>query len=405
MTQMTGITDDQVEARIARLGAACDSVAARLVELDDDPTLCLLDTLMPTGVTAALWAQEGPKVGRLWRHYLAVREVVMAIARARHEPGTPGHERAGALARLSRPSVTLPLDQPDPAARRRTLIEEAPTVTIDEAMLGLERMFQEVVAALGRIGAAVNDTRPRLAAARARLAEIERSAATAGMAAFVELDTARAAMERIGTQVDTDPLGADATAVAAVEPQLEAARVALQDAVATRDGLPGLLAAAGGQLDALGAQTAAARAARAEAAVKIAGIGADGGTFDALAQQLDGLRATLQEIARSSTVDWQVAHRLLLAFRQELGTVGAAVEQAQRAATAGLAMRRELRSLLDSYRVMAQARGLAEDDRCAGLFAQAHTMLHTAPCDLASARAAVAVYRRSLDPGRTAADG
>ncbi len=61
-----------------------------------------------------------------------------------------------------------------------------------------------------------------------------------------------------------------------------------------------------------------------------------------------------------------------------------------------LARRAELRGRLEAYRAKAVARGLAEDARLAGLFAQAHDLLYTAPCDLRAATRAVHAYQTSL---------
>jgi hypothetical protein len=57
-----------------------------------------------------------------------------------------------------------------------------------------------------------------------------------------------------------------------------------------------------------------------------------------------------------------------------------------------LAERNDLRGRLDDYRVMANAKGFAEDIELAGLFTAAYQALWCAPCDLAAARASVSAY-------------
>jgi hypothetical protein len=83
------------------------------------------------------------------------------------------------------------------------------------------------------------------------------------------------------------------------------------------------------------------------------------------------------------------------------------VEDAARRAVAGadeltalaeglLARRTELRGRLDAFRAKAAGLGRAEDPALSPLYATAHDLLYTAPCDLRAATRAVHAYARAL---------
>ena len=69
---------------------------------------------------------------------------------------------------------------------------------------------------------------------------------------------------------------------------------------------------------------------------------------------------------------------------------------AERAATALLGRRDELRGLLDAYQAKAARLGAAEDIELAAHYRQASDLLWTAPCDLAAATAAVTRYQQAI---------
>ena len=69
---------------------------------------------------------------------------------------------------------------------------------------------------------------------------------------------------------------------------------------------------------------------------------------------------------------------------------------AGRAAATLLDKRAELRGLLDAYQAKSVRLGAAEDTELGKLYAQAHDLLWTAPCDLAVAAAAVTNYQQAI---------
>jgi hypothetical protein len=81
-----------------------------------------------------------------------------------------------------------------------------------------------------------------------------------------------------------------------------------------------------------------------------------------------------------------------------------AAQAARQELDALLTERNDLRGRLDNYRVMANAKGFAEDIELAGLFTAADQGLWCAPCDLAAARVKVTAYLHAVW-GRLDLDG
>ncbi|MDX6342393.1 MAG: hypothetical protein QOH87_2531, partial [Trebonia sp.] len=80
----------------------------------------------------------------------------------------------------------------------------------------------------------------------------------------------------------------------------------------------------------------------------------------------------------------------------ELAAATAQTADLSQTAAAAIDKRDELRGLLRAYKAKAARLGAAEDPDLSGWHDQAHSLLWTAPCDLAAAEAAVAVYQRAI---------
>jgi hypothetical protein len=239
-------------------------------------------------------------------------------------------------------------------------------------------------------------------------AELDQVAALAAEVGETDsLDPARAAAAQIERLDLPDPLtsapgGVLASATRARLDDL-AQRVAglrreLAATVAARDGYPARRAA----LDRLIEQVAAAEAGTAATYARVVEKIAEPGLANAPAAA-----AVLR--ARLAGLDAQRAAGRWRQLATELSTVeGEATAAQARAseltATAGelLARRDELRGRLDAFRAKAVGQGLAEDPALAALYADAHDLLYTAPCDLRAATRAVYAYSRGLAAGAPA---
>jgi hypothetical protein len=88
------------------------------------------------------------------------------------------------------------------------------------------------------------------------------------------------------------------------------------------------------------------------------------------------------------------------AYRRTAAALPCAADQrcrdVQAAAVALLGRRDELRGLVDAYQIKAARLGAAEDSELSKLYDEAHELLWTAPCDLATAAAAVTHYQEAI---------
>src|SRR5207237_464342 len=133
------------------------------------------------------------------------------------------------------------------------------------------------------------------------------------------------------------------------------------------------------------------------------------GALAAAGDELAHLRALLSSdplaLWRGSGVDTTRLDRLRQQAAAAVARAGGLVRlrqdaqrhrDAERAATALLRRRDELRGLLDAYQAKAARLGAAEDIELAAHYRQASDLLWTAPCDLAAATAAVTRYQQAI---------
>jgi hypothetical protein len=93
---------------------------------------------------------------------------------------------------------------------------------------------------------------------------------------------------------------------------------------------------------------------------------------------------------------WTEARTQLDAYLARLARVDAALHEAGARYGSGLTRRADLRGLLGAYRDRAQRTGLGEDDVLAAQYESAHSVLYSAPCDIAAAEHLVNVYQQSV---------
>lgn len=99
-----------------------------------------------------------------------------------------------------------------------------------------------------------------------------------------------------------------------------------------------------------------------------------------------------QIVGDAETGQWRAADEGLTRWSSEAAALRLEATEICEANEAPMAARKELRGLLDSYRAMACAMGMAEDALLSQLYEEACTALYEAPCDLAAADRKVRVY-------------
>jgi hypothetical protein len=407
------MTVDEVDRALARLGAVCDTVAARLVALDGHQGARLLDAATLGEQSRRRWADAQARLADLWAGFEAYRS---ALASARELRGRRQRPSADDLVRLSHllcgPSIELPADH-DRAAAPYGDDVTFPQLDGDDATssrngrrLGFDelarRMEDDYGAVLAVVTAALDGwsaLAQRLDPLTARLASARSLAAELGLADDPELAAADAELAALRS---SDPLAvplADPLALRA-ESLATAAGVRLDRAVerlATvrrlRDGYAELRAGLAARIARLGDAYAEAARLHETVRAKIATVDAvppDGAAVPRLLGYLDeldglhGARAWDRLAQRYAEVAAKIA--------RETAAAQAAAENLRQL----LDRRAELRGRLEAYRAKAGRLGHGEDVTLAELHRTAHELLWAAPCDLAAATRAVANYQRAV---------
>jgi hypothetical protein len=404
---------DDAARQVAQLSAAHDRIATAMYTVDTHPAWAKLDGGVLSGQTQTVTQALRPRVQALWAWFGALGD------------------------RLEQAQALLAGRRLGPVPPELTALLSGPAVGLDAAGLPVE----DTTAPVTRVGLSELAARSEQEAASvlAQLSDVDTSA-SAIAARYVEASAAVEAVARRAEQLGEPDLAAPLRAGAAEVERLDVAdpltaaprgrlaanterrlaglaqavtraRAQLDELAGARDAYAQRRAALDAAVEGVAAAESAVGRAYARATEKIAdpGLGGAPNTAAELRARLTGL----DELHRRADADPREWRRLAT----DLSTVETDVERARagaverKAQADGLIARRdELRGRLEAYRAKAAARGRAEDERLAALFARAHDLLFTAPCDLRAATRAVHAYQSGLvDPTgrqeRSAVDG
>lgn len=412
------LTRDQAGAAITAAVAERDAIQANLLELDSSFGKQLLAGAELTGDTKRRWDATAATLATLWQVYSAYSAVVdqAAEAAARHL-GT--RELAALTALLAGRSVQL-ASGPAPLAGRDLADSGREDLTLATAVARMRGAFAAVTEVVAAAEHVWTEVAGRLDAAGAELARVTSLAATLGDEALTgNLAVIQDKLARLRDTLNSDPLAlwlgrsgpsrpgpsrsepsrseqsgtaVDTSGADRLREEVAAAAARVDELVRLRDDasqrIAGVTAAAAtarsAREDAVAAwQRAAAKIAAGALPPEPAGL-AD------LSARLAGLGPLL-----ASGRLTRLASELDLLDR-ELTTATVAYQEAERAVVAAMARRDELRGLLGAYKAKAARLGGAEDSGLAERYDQARDLLWTAPCDLATAEAAVAAYQQAV---------
>ncbi len=173
--------------------------------------------------------------------------------------------------------------------------------------------------------------------------------------------------------------------------QVTAAAARAGELARLRDGAGRRIAALTAALSAASAALQDAVAAQDSAAARIAGAP------DEPLPDLSRLTSALAALADlQATGRWTRLATELEAVEKDIAAATQRCREAERAATAQLERRDELRGLLDAYKAKAAGLGGAENAELEAAYGQARDVLWTAPCDLTAAAAAVTGYQQAV---------
>lgn len=378
-----------------------DAIQANLLELDGSFGKRVLEGAALTGQTKRRWDLASVALGRLWQLFSAYSAIVDQAADAvtRH---LGAKELAGITALLTGPSIEL-ASGPAPLGGRDLADSGRETLTLVAAVTRMRRAFADITEVTSGAEQVWNEMTGRLNSVTSELARVRPLAASFGDEALTgNVAAAESKLAELRDTLNTDPLalwlgGPAPGKVDTSGAERLAERVA---ATVTRvDELLRLRDDARQRIAQLTATAAAARAAgedaaaawqRAAAKVTAASLPAQPPVVTDLAGRL----ASLGELLDAGR--WTRLASELNQVERDLAEATAGFRATERASTALVGRRDELRGLLGAYQAKAARFGAAEDPRLTERYDRAHGLLWTAPCDLEAAAEAVTGYQQAV---------
>ncbi|WP_436530217.1 hypothetical protein [Actinoplanes sp. HUAS TT8] len=383
---MTAPSVAPADAELARLETAVEAMSRNLVELDQLPARHDLDSKTLTGRTATEWADASAALATLWDGFRLLSESIARAQSLRGQRRLSDSDRAKFVHEVLGPSILLSTTTV-PLAQRGLLGAGQVTTTCSPAELlaAMERSFTVAIDVATRAA----DAWQRLLPAAGDVAAALKRARDAGAPAALLNQADRLLGDLTGTLAG-DPLGADPSVLDRVRALIDRADAERTSAVELRDSLTRRLAEARARADELDKAERAASEARERV----------DGRFPP--SQIAGVRklnlrpdlAAVEALALAG--QWALVSPPLARWSREAQERLAALAVVRAHNERLLADRGELRGRLSAYQAKALRHGLSEHPSLTPLADRARALLHTAPCELEQARAAVNAYQEML---------
>ena len=395
------LTRERAPAAVQAAVAERDAIQANLLELDGSFGKRLLEGAALTGLTKRRWDATAVALDRLWQVFSAYSAVVdRAANEVTKHLGTK--ELAALTTLLTGPSIEL-ASGPAPLARRDLADPGREDLTLVAAVTRMRRAFADITDVVSGAEHVWNEMAGRLDSIGAELARVTPLAASfADEALTGNLAAAESTLAKLRDTLNTDPLAlwlggptpgkVDTSGAERLQERVAATVSRVSELVRLRDDARQRVAQ-------VTAAAAAARAAgedavaawqRAAAKITSAALPAQPPAIPDLSAQVASL-ALLLDGGRWT----RLSSELDLAER-ELAEVTARFREAERAVTALVSRRDELRGLLGAYQAKAARLGAAEDSGLTERYDRARALLWTAPCDLEAAAEAVTGYQHAV---------
>ncbi|GAA2594543.1 hypothetical protein GCM10010435_86940 [Winogradskya consettensis] len=375
----------RADNELSRLEAAAATIAANLVDLDDNRARKDLDRGPLTGRTATQWQDATAALTQLWDGYGMLTALITEARTTRAQRRFGDAERSVYVDQVLGRSITLSTTTV-PLARRGLLGAGQVSTTCSPAELlsAMEAAFRTAVSVATWAGERWSKLLPETADLTARLTHLRTLTSSA------TLDEADTRLGDFTATLATDPIGCDDNILDRVRALLDRADAERTSAGELRETLTQRLA------DAHGLATRLAAAAHTAAAAEDAVTGrfADGDIARVGGPDLRPDLAAVDALAAAG--HWALISPRLAAWTRQARERLAALSEATTRNSAMLSGRNELRGRFDAYRAKAGSRGLAEHGTLVPLAERARSALTEAPVNLDSARAAVAAYQDAV---------
>jgi hypothetical protein len=386
-----GDTLARVDAEIARLAAACDVIAANLVDLDADPAKASLSAGPLTGATQTAWTEASAALTELWDGYSALTAVLTKAKDLRVKRNLSASD-VGALEEMVF-GESIPLSTTTVPLAQRSLLAPGQTVTTctpAQLLTAMDDAFTVARTPVARAGAIWTDLLTATATTSTSLDAV-RAKAVVVNADLTTVDEAGRRLRDFMGALASDPLGCQRSDLDAIDAVIGRAEAELTSAVELAATLTSRLTQAHELAERVVHAQQAAGEAQATAEVKLTDAHVTRTGLDrSIVVDLAGLDAL------AAANQWVMLSPRLTAWTRRAGDHLAALEAARTRNTNALAERDELRGRLTAYQAKATRLGLGEHPQLSQLSTSARDQLYSAPCDLTAARITVESYQAAI---------
>ena len=395
------LTRERAPAVVQAAAAERDAIQANLLELDGSFGKRLLEGAALTGQTRRRWDASALTLDTLWQVFSAYSAVVDRAADAVTKHLGP-RELADITALLTGPSVEL-ASGPAPLAGRDLADSGREALTLVAAVTRMRRAFGDITEVISGAEQVWNEMAGRLDSIRAELNRVKPLATSFDDETITgNVAAAEGTLTKLRDTLNTDPLAlwlggpapgkVDTSGAERLAERVTATATRVEELVRLRDDARQRIAQ-------LAAAAAAARTAEQDAAAAWQRAAAKI-TATALPAQPPALIDLSARLANLGTLidggRWTRLSSELDATEREVAEATSGFQAAERALTALVSRRDELRGLLGAYQAKAARFGAAEDPALVERYDRAHGLLWTAPCDLDAAEQAVTGYQQAV---------
>jgi hypothetical protein len=395
------LTRERAPAVVQAAVAERDAIQANLLELDGSFGKRLLEGAPLTGQTKRRWDASALALDTLWQVFSAYSAVVDRAADAVTKHLGP-RELADISALLTGPSIEL-ASGPAPLAGRDLADSGREALTLVAAVTRMRRAFADITGVISGAEQVWNEMAGRLDSIGTELNRVKPLAASFDDEAITgNVAAAESELAKLRETLNTDPLAlwlggpapgkVDTSGAERLAERVTATATRVEELVRLRDDARQRIAqlAAAAAAARTAEQDAAAAWQRAAAKITAAALPAQRPALIDLSARLANL-GTLVDGGR-----WTRLSSELAAAEREVAEATSGFQAAERALTALVSRRDELRGLLGAYQAKAARLGAAEDPALVERYDRAHELLWTAPCDLDAAERAVTGYQQAV---------
>lgn len=399
---------DELDKLLQEVQKKREVATQNILDLRDNDTFKSLDLKQRkkalTGSTEQLVAAAFGAMDEMWSVFPLLTDVLDRAKDLRSKLPRFGNadEIEVIVKLLTGPSIKITVQTPFSERDLFTSGESTNDMTPNRVFELMSAAYIKARDMVTKVEKAQDEFLPKLASVVRETDALRKLATSLGESGLTELAAVDAKVDELKKFTASDPLAVQAGFEHEVEPLLGPVRAKLKSVEGHRQAVERDFATAKSVLSQLESTHTKAKEAVTERELKVAvddpetlAKPFDDSVIDGDAASM-ALRPWLTRLEHTFTTNWKAAS---VGIANWLGQARQRLEASEKAVTDNtkpLEERRELRGLLEAYKVKAASLGLGEDQELAKIAREAHALLFSRPTPLTKARDLVRQYQRGL---------